>query len=108
MFTQYWEKLPSELRDLDDQCIFLHYYKLKSRTFRRPKVIKAAAGPDELDYDPDDSERASPVPIQSSDGDSDYICEVYAFETEYRFFLFSHRDKLRRTMIRWIGFSITS
>lgn len=31
-----------------DQCLFIHYYKMKKRLFFS-KVIKAAAGPDELD-----------------------------------------------------------
>ncbi|EMD37750.1 response regulator receiver [Gelatoporia subvermispora B] len=36
-----------------DQCIFLHYYKMRSR-FWRPRVIKAAGGPRDFEYYPDD------------------------------------------------------
>lgn len=40
-----------------NQTVFLHYYKLKNRTFLWPKVMKAAAGPDNLPmYDGDEDE----------------------------------------------------
>ncbi|KAI0689938.1 hypothetical protein C8T65DRAFT_817523 [Cerioporus squamosus] len=37
-----------------DQCIFIHYFKMKRRLLRSPTVLKAAAGPHELpESDPD-------------------------------------------------------
>lgn len=39
----------------NDQCVFIHYYKMKPRFLGfAPRVIKAAAGPDELPPSPDD------------------------------------------------------
>lgn len=42
--------------DKADQCIFLHYYKLKVRLGFWTTVMKAAAGPHELSPGPDDDD----------------------------------------------------
>lgn len=39
-----------------NQTVFLHYYKVKNRTFLWPKVLKAAAGPDDLPTDEGDED----------------------------------------------------
>lgn len=55
-----------------DQCIFLHYYKMRSR-FWRPRVIKAASGPQDMqdfsddDFSPDiTSESSTPASVDMS------------------------------------------
>ncbi|OBZ73114.1 hypothetical protein A0H81_06652 [Grifola frondosa] len=50
-----------------DQCIFLNYYKLKTRRFRAPKIIEAAAGTHEQPRSDDDNDKDSPASISSSD-----------------------------------------
>ncbi|RPD72326.1 hypothetical protein L226DRAFT_546923 [Lentinus tigrinus ALCF2SS1-7] len=46
----------SEAPTDSDQCIFLQYYKVKSRKLRLPAVMRAAAGPHEMEYGPDDDD----------------------------------------------------
>ena len=53
-----------------DQCIFLNYYKMKSRgMLRRPGVMRAAAGPHTLpdQYDDEGSSDVSSSPAASTD-----------------------------------------
>ncbi|RPD59653.1 hypothetical protein L227DRAFT_503334 [Lentinus tigrinus ALCF2SS1-6] len=42
-----------------DQSIFLNFYKMKSRRWWRPQVLRAAAGPHQLPEGPDDEESFS-------------------------------------------------
>ncbi|TFK89203.1 WD40 repeat-like protein [Polyporus arcularius HHB13444] len=43
--------IPPELDLKQNQCVFIHYYKLKKRYYWRSKVMQAAAGPHELPRD---------------------------------------------------------
>ena len=65
-----------------DQCIFLNYYKMKSRgMLRRPGVMRAAAGPHILpdQYDDEGSPSFSSSPASSSDSQEwDYVGKVSA------------------------------
>ena len=49
----YWDSPPAR-DEKADQCIFLNFYKMKRRIIRRPIVVQAAAGPDELPPGPED------------------------------------------------------
>ncbi|KZS99558.1 uncharacterized protein LAESUDRAFT_667857 [Laetiporus sulphureus 93-53] len=46
-----------------DQCIFLHYYKMKPRSMFRPRQLKAAAVPNKLDDGQDDDLDATMLPV---------------------------------------------
>ena len=52
-----------------DQCLFLHMYKIKRHIWWR-RIIKAAAGPDELD--PDDPEEGDDSAITGEDSVIEY------------------------------------
>lgn len=56
------------------QCIFFHYYKMKSRILWRPRPIEAAAGPHELPPGDDNAgdEGLSPATDSSNDMDVDF------------------------------------
>ncbi|KAI1795614.1 hypothetical protein LXA43DRAFT_881508 [Ganoderma leucocontextum] len=52
-----------------DQCIFLHYYKMKRRLGWKPTPIQAAGGPHELPPpDPDDGDDALPASYDNDEG----------------------------------------
>ena len=54
-----------------DQCIFLNYYKMKSRRpWRRGGVMRAAAGPHSLSSDSGDDDDVAGATMPSSDEDS--------------------------------------
>lgn len=50
-----------------DQCVFLHYYKLKRRRLLAPKVIRAAAGQSSLSRSRSPSESAGALGTSSCD-----------------------------------------
>ncbi|OBZ73112.1 hypothetical protein A0H81_06650 [Grifola frondosa] len=76
-----------------DQCIFLNYYKLKSRRFRGLKVIQAAAGPHELphsdDDDPDTDSCASTAPSFEEVPDTGRAYDPVEYLLDY---ILSHSD----------------
>lgn len=79
-----WNK-SGELDEECDQCIFLNYYKMKNRKWRRPAVMRAAAGPHQLPHDSDDSDggfagsHSGGSLNSSSDGSCDQFTQVGAF-----------------------------
>lgn len=62
----------------NDQSVFIHYYKLKRRLFVFPRVMKAAAGYDELPPGPDDSTDENRMSVDGSFGGE----EVHEFEPD--------------------------
>ncbi|RDX57014.1 hypothetical protein OH76DRAFT_1335776 [Lentinus brumalis] len=62
-------EVPAETELPWDQCIFIHYYRMKRRRLRVPKVIRAAAGPHELPAG--EPERELPAVLAADDDDSD-------------------------------------
>ncbi|CCM03868.1 uncharacterized protein FIBRA_06019 [Fibroporia radiculosa] len=50
-----------------DQCVFLHYYKVKVRLGFWPTVIQAAAGPHDLPQSPDDDPAAGQAGLDVND-----------------------------------------
>ena len=64
-------KEDSEALEMYDQCIFLNYYKMKSRRpWRRGGVMRAAAGPHSLSSDSGDDDDVAGATMPSSDEDS--------------------------------------
>lgn len=74
----------SAIPEIFDQCIFLNYYKMKTRRWRAPKVIRAAAGSPHLpEYPDDESEgaafgRSRSYSAGTSEADSDLYDTVCA------------------------------
>lgn len=62
----------------NDQSVFIHYYKLKKRLFVFPRVMKAAAGYDELPPGPDDGTDEDRMAIDGASGGE----EVHEFELD--------------------------
>ncbi len=64
-----------------DQCIFLSYYKMKYRRLRRPRVMRAAAGPHTLPHQDDDdgSPNISSHSTSSDSQESEYLGKVSAW-----------------------------
>ncbi len=61
------EPLTQEMPPKYDQCVFLHYYKLKRRRLLAPKVIRAAAGQSSLSRSRSPSESAGALGTSSCD-----------------------------------------
>ena len=69
-----WEKDSDRSVEVYDQCIFLNYYKMKSRPLWRSTVMRAASGDHELPYDGD--EDGPPEAGMSSSMEEEYGIDV--------------------------------
>lgn len=56
-----------------NQCAFIHYFKMKQRRLRLPKIIKAAAGPHQL---PGSESEGDSLALLASDGNDNLEVEV--------------------------------
>ena len=61
-----------------DQCIFLNFYRMKTRALRSPTVLRAAGGVEDLDFpDEDDDDtgsgHTSPSEVASSGSDEESL-----------------------------------
>ncbi|GBE78897.1 predicted protein [Sparassis crispa] len=67
-----------------DQCVFLHYYKMKTRFFLPPKAINAAAGPYDLSPSGgDEDDHSHSIVIDTSSVTSDEVEQVPAIPKAY-------------------------
>ncbi|KAI0738511.1 hypothetical protein C8Q80DRAFT_1205847 [Daedaleopsis nitida] len=60
-----------------DQCIFLNYYKMRSRMFRRPAIMRAAAGPHGLPRDDGGDHGGRPSSATLGSVSMDSLCDVF-------------------------------
>ena len=65
-----WEKDSDRSVEVYDQCIFLNYYKMKSRPLWRSTVMRAASGDHEFPYHDDDD--GPPEAGMSSSAEEEY------------------------------------